>query len=70
MWYKIKDFAVNFLIIAGIIAFIVGIIGNVVYQLTEFGVYVDFVLYNHWSTWMAFGGGFSILLGYLLYQVY
>jgi lipoprotein signal peptidase len=66
---QFKNVISTVLIVVGILAVTVGGIGNVIYQLTEYGKYIDFVLYNHWTTWTAFAGAGSVVIGYIIYSL-
>lgn len=65
MWKSIKETLSCILIILGVIAVVVGGVGGFIYQLTEYGRYVDFIIYNHWTTWVSIGGVVSVVLGYV-----
>ena len=69
MWHKIKTFITLLLVYAGIIAVVVGGIGGFIYQLTEYGKYVDFIIYNHWTTWLSLGGIVSVVIGNIAYSL-
>ena len=64
-----KNFLTNFLtflLFVFIGCVLVGAIGGVIYQLVTYGKYVDFIIYNHWTTWLTIIGGAGILFDYIL----
>lgn len=50
------------LMVLGICAFIVGSIGAFVYQLMTYGKYIEFVVYDHWTTYTSYIGFFVTIL--------
>lgn len=45
---------------------LVGAVGGFIYQMIEYGRYIDFIIYNHWTTWLTIIGGVGILIDYIL----
>lgn len=57
------------LTIVGMTAFLVGSVGGIIYQLTEFGKYIEFVIYDHWTSYLTYAGAGLALISFIIIEI-